>query len=298
MRIGEWLGGPLWELLQSTLLGGLAVSLMGGVLSVLVVLKRLSFIGQGVSHSAFGGIGVAAVLAALSTAAMSDGVSFLVILAFCMVSALGMAITSDRDALESDTAIGVFLVASMALGAALVAIAGRINGGATGAGGWERALFGSVLGVSPADARLAVAISALVLLVLAWQRRGVTFWCFDEPSAAAFGVRTFRMKLLLIMSLAVATVTAMRLGGVVYATALLVLPGAAALRLSTRMGIVLALSCAIALLGMILGIVASIEADLPTGASIVLALTFLFILACSYAGVRSWRSRARIAASS
>ncbi len=286
VRIADWLSGPLWEMLQGTLLGGLAVSLMGGILSVLVVLKRLSFIGQGVSHSAFGGIGVAALVGALSAAALSDSVSFLIILAFCIVSAIGMALSSDRDALESDTAIGVFLVASMALGAALVAVAGRISGGVTGAGGWERALFGTVLGTSRDDARLAAGISVGVLLVLAWFRRGLVFWCFDESSSSTFGVPARRMKLLLIITLAVATVTAMRLAGVVYATALLVLPGASALRLSARMSSVMIISCVVAVLGMLLGIIASIEADLPTGASIVLALTLLFMLACAVSGVR------------
>jgi zinc transport system permease protein len=293
MRIAEWLHGPLWEMLQSTLLGGIAVSLMGAVLSVLVVLKRLAFIGQGVSHSAFGGIGVAALIAALSAAVLSDSASFLIILAFCLLAAFGMALTSDREALESDTAIGVFLVASMALGAALVAIAGKMSGGTVGAAGaWERALFGTVLGTTREYAWLAAAISAGVLLALAWFRRGIAFWCFDEASAAAFGVPTVRMKFLLIIVLAVATVTAMRLAGVVYATALLVLPGAAALRLSARMAPVIAISCVVALLGMVLGILASIEADLPTGASIVLALTLLFAIACAVGAARRRLGRA------
>jgi ABC-type Mn2+/Zn2+ transport system permease subunit len=285
VRIAEWLEGPLAGMLLSTLLGGLAVSLMGGVLSVLVVLKRMSFIGQGVSHSAFGGIGVAAVAGALMSSALPESTVFFIILAFCMVSALGMALSSSREALESDTAIGVFLVASMALGAALVALANRWGGGGGSAGSWERALFGTVIVVDRSFSVIAAAIAALVLGVAWWVRRPLVFWAFDEPASAAFGVRGTAMKLTLVMLLAVATVTAMRLAGIVYASALLVLPGAAALRLSCRMGTVVALAAGIAVLAMLLGLVASIELDLPSGATIVLALTLLFAFACILGGV-------------
>lgn len=294
MRIVEWLDGPLRDMLLSTLVGGLAVSVMGGVLSVLVVLKRMSFIGQGVSHSAFGGIGLAALIGAMAGSAMSDSSVFVVILAFCIASALGMAMSSDREALESDTAIGVFLVASMALGAVLVAIANRIGRGPTGAGSWERALFGTVIVVDPGFASITVGIGVAILAVLFWFRRPVLFWAFDESASIAFGIRSNRMKLLLILLLAIATVTAMRLGGIVYATALLVLPGASALRLSARMAPVILISVAVAVLGMLIGVVASIEADLPTGASIVLALTVLFAASCGIGRVRRRGGRPQV----
>lgn len=291
MQISDWLTEPLWGMLRSTLLGALAVSLMGAVLSVLVVLKRLSFIGQGVSHSAFGGIGVAALLGAVSSVAMTQNVSFVIILGFCIVAAIGMALVSDKEALESDTAIGVFLVSSMALGAALVSIASRYSTGPTGAAKWEAVLFGSVLGTSMQDAAVTVGISVGVLGVLWWFRRPVIFWTFDEPAAEAFGVPTRRTKVLLIVLLAVATVTAMRLAGVVFATALLVLPGASALRLSSRIVPVMVISCVAAVLGMVLGLLGSIEADLPTGASMVLALTLVFMVAAAAGVVRGRRAR-------
>jgi ABC-type Mn2+/Zn2+ transport system permease subunit len=112
------------------------------------------------------------------------------------------------------------------------------------------------------------------------------FWSFDESAATAFGVRARAMKLVLVLLLAVAVVTAMRLAGIVYATALLVLPGAAALRLSSRMAPVMLISVGVALAGMLIGVVASIEADLPTGASIVLALTVLFVASCVVGAAR------------
>src|SRR6185436_17351355 len=109
-------------------IAGLAMALMCSVLSVLVVLKRLAFIGQGISHAAFGGIGLAAVLgltAAVGKAAPMHGVpQFAIVLVFCLGAALLIGLISQRGNGEAgthaDTAIGIVLVGSMALGAILL----------------------------------------------------------------------------------------------------------------------------------------------------------------------------------
>jgi zinc transport system permease protein len=266
------------ELLLTSVVAGLAIVVMCAVLSVLVVLKRLAFIGQGVSHSAFGGIGVAAVIGLLDSTGPLGSAQFLIVLAFCIAAAVGMSLVSERASVEADTAIGVFLVASMALGAALVAW--RVQSGRMGGAGWDRILFGSIMSAGRSDAVVAAIVAALVLAILAWVRRPMLFWAFDGPASAAFGAPTAAMRLLLMILLAVATVTAMKLVGVVLATALLVLPGATALRLSDRLWAVMGLSCLIGIAGLLVGIVGSLEANLPPGACIVLALTAMFGLAC------------------
>jgi len=292
----HWLtDASLRAILLPGLLAGVAVVLLCAVLSVLVVLKRLSFIGQGISHSAFGGIGVAAVAGVLGTGGALGISEFLIVLSFCVVSAIGMALVSDdrhegANSVEADTAIGVFLVASMALGAVLLAYRLR-SGKMSGSAGWESVLFGQVLAVDRSGAMVAGAVAAVVLGVLWWFRRATLFWAFDEGGAAAFGVPTTRMRLLLMVLLSLATVTAMKLVGVVLATALLVLPGAAALRWSARMRPVVLLSCGLGLLGLMAGVVASLEMSLPTGACIVLALTLIFAASAALELVRGGAPR-------
>jgi zinc transport system permease protein len=90
------------------------------------------------------------------------------------------------------------------------------------------------------------------------------------------------MKTLLMVLLAVSVVVAMKLAGVVLATALLVLPGAAALRLSRSLGRVLAISVGLGILGLIAGIILSTMWDWPPGPCMVLVLTLLFALAAAY----------------
>jgi len=255
-------------------LTGIAIALLCAPLSVLVVLKRLAFIGQGISHAAFGGVGVAAALGLFGVAGSGLGESFAslaqfgVITGFCLAAALLVGALSGRGT-RADTAIGIVLVASMALGAVLFHRA-KANTS------WESILFGSILNVGLVDTLRAAIVAFAGLVALWWGRRAVLFWAFDEPAAIAFGVRTTFAKYLVLALLAVATVAAMKLAGVVLATALLVLPGATALQLSARLARVVALSVLVALVGVVGGLVLSFELNAQAGACIVLVLVAAF----------------------
>jgi len=303
METVEWLSDPmLRSMILPGLVGGLSVVVVCAVLSVIVVLKRLGFVGQGVSHSAFGGIGLAAILGylgqATTHAALNDSVagsiggppwlvSWAIVLGFCIVCSVGMGLLSERKGVREDTAIGVFLVASMAMGGMLLSLSIR-NGTLSGSTGYESILFGQVLAVSWNEAWAAVASSIAVLILLWLLRRPMLFWAFDEVSAGAFGVPARVMKLSLMVLLCVAIVTAMKIVGVVLATALLVLPGASALRLSDRLRPVLALSIAAGVLGLAIGVLLAIElGDLPPGATIVLSMCAIFAASVIASAVRA-----------
>ncbi|TVQ58814.1 MAG: metal ABC transporter permease [Phycisphaerales bacterium] len=281
VRTIEYLLGPDAPMFLPGVLAGLAIALLCAPLSVLVVLKRMAFIGQGVSHAAFGGVGLAVLLGLAATQ------SFALIALFCVGSAWGIALASGRRALRADTVIGIFLVGAMALGALLVALRSQLVPGGATPPGWEQILFGSILEVGKADAALAWVMAGATLAALWWWRRPMLFWAFDETSAEAYGVRTGAMRFLLLTLLALAVVTAMKLAGVVLATALLVLPGATALRLSARLWPALGLSLLAALLGVMGGLVMSYELDLPPGACIVMTQVALFVGACVVGALRS-----------
>lgn len=305
LRTFEYLTSPeLAPLYWPGVVTGLAIAVLCSALSVIVVLKRMAFIGQGISHAAFGGVGVAAALGLAAGGVGSAGVSggggtsigyLLVVLAFCLAAGLGIGWLSGGSnggggsgssggKTQADTAIGIVLVASMALGAVLLQYAYSRGRGAGVA--WESLLFGSITDVAWGDAAIAWVVAGAVVVTLAATRRSMLFWAFDEPGSEAFGVPAGRMRLLLLLMLAVATVTAMRLAGVVLATAMLVLPGAAALQLSRRLGSVMAWSVVIAVAGVLGGLVLSFEADKPTGACVVLVLSAVFGAAWGRNGLR------------
>jgi ABC-type Mn2+/Zn2+ transport system permease subunit len=260
---------------------GLGIAVMCAVLSPLVVLKRLSFVGQGISHAAFGGLGVAAIVALLLggtvPAVSTPHAQFTIVLGFCLLSAGMIGWLTDRGSRQADTAIGIVLVGAMALGAILIQFA--MERGVRQMRGWESILFGDVFSVGRGDAQLAWIVAACILVVLWAIRRRMLFWAFDEAAAPAFGVPATAMKYVLITLLAVAIVTAMKLAGVVLATALLVLPAAAALRLSDRLTNVVAISAAVAMGGVLAGLTLSFEMNLPPGACIVAVLVTVFAAA-------------------
>ncbi|MEO1128667.1 MAG: metal ABC transporter permease, partial [Planctomycetota bacterium] len=264
---------------DAALLAAVAIAVVCGVLSPIVVLKRLAFVGQGISHAAFGGVGLAAMLG-LGAASMSAPAGLGIILGFCVCAGVGIALLGERGAgLRLDTAIGIFLVASMALGALLLDVAvrgGRVQGAVPEV---ESVLFGSIVAVGIWDARLAWLVCFGAIAVLWWSRRRVLFWAFDERSAVAFGVDARRTAVFMMIVLGVVIVVGMRLAGVVLATALLVLPGATALRLTSRLGPAFALSVIAALLGVLAGMVLTFETNWPPGPCIVVVQLVLLIVA-------------------
>jgi len=210
--------------------------------------------------------------AAAGSASASVG-QFLVVLGFCLLSALLIGFLSERGQAEADTAIGIVLVGTMAAGIVLMRTA-RSRASV------ESFLFGDILAVTWTDAAIGWTVAVGVLLALWLTRRALLFWSFDPVVARALGVSDRRMNLLLMFLLGLATVTAMRLAGAVLATAMLVLPGAIALRLSRRWLPVLWLAAASAVVGILGGLLVSFELNWPPGAAIVSVLCVLFGVAC------------------
>lgn len=293
------------------LVTGLALVVMCAAVSVLVVLKRLSFVGQGVSHSAFGGIGVAALCSSLlATAGGAAGAGavgleqgglaeFAIVLMFCVLAALAMAAVADRRTLHVDTGIGLMLVASMALGGLLVEVSRTIaerRGVPPMSRSWESVLFGSISTCTWTDAAVAWVVAGVVVIAMIALRRPMLFWALDEQSAPAFGVPARAVRAALMVVLAVVVVTAMKLAGVVPATALLVLPGAIALQCSTRLGGVVAWSLAAGAAGLVAGLMLSVWLDLQPGPCIVLLLTIVLgavMLVRQVGGARPSRAAVR-----
>lgn len=288
MRTIEFLSDPqLLGWFAPALIVGLAIAVMGGAASVLVVVRRLALVGQGVSHAAFGAVGLGAALGLVGGAGGAGGDSLLgyllIVGGFCVASALAMAWIADtratRFGLREDTVIGVFLVASMAMGAILLKWRVRRDAGAGGTNVVEAWLFGDMFGVGYHDAIAAWVGVAIVLGVLWLTRRTLIFWVFDEAGAEAFGVRVGVARALLLTLLALVIVVSMKLAGVLLATALMVLPGATALRLTDRLWGAQALSIGAAIVGVLAGLVLSFETDWAPGPSIVMVQVGMLALA-------------------
>jgi ABC-type Mn2+/Zn2+ transport system permease subunit len=217
-----------------------SVGVAGAVLSPFVVLRRWAYLGDGIAHAAFGGIGTA-VLLAIAFPALNNGVAiFLIGAGFALATAGAVGWISRRRAVSGDAAIGIFVAAALAWGFIAFGIHAHFGRGSTT--GWEIYLLGNVNRLTPAAMMLAAGVCGAILLIVAVLRRQIVLYCFDPMLAEVSGVPVGLVHYLLILLVAVVIIAGMQLAGNLLVAGLLVLPGAAGLAVSRRMTVVMAVA--------------------------------------------------------
>lgn len=291
----------MWDVFEprflAPLLAGIALTAACSLLSVAIVLKRLAFIGQGITHAGFGGVGLAAFLAA------SGWWRDLTIFLFCIGTAIVIALLSRSRKVMIDTAIGILLVATMGVGFLLDQMRLHLRGESwyqSLTGGrvtpptqWDSVLFGNILYLRSQDVWLAAGCAVVVAAVLALLYKEIVFFAFDETVSRVFGVRTGLLHYLLLIMIAAVIVLSMKLLGLILVNALLIIPGAAALLISRRLATVLMSSIVIGQIGMVGGYFAAfgfMGGRLPVGPMVVLILAALFTAAIGLNRLRSARA--------
>jgi len=282
-----------WELLLAfkyAFGAGLAVALACSLLSPFVVLKRLAFIGQGISHAGFGGLGLGLLVSLWWAPAAHGGWRLAIVAAFCLLTAVGIGRLSRSAWMQADTAIGIGLVVAMAIGMVSMDVYGWLRPEA-----YQPDLHGLLFGDVFSATRSAclgawlVALLTAALLVVGYEQ--VVFYAFDEEGASVFGVpvRTVHYIFLVLMSLAI--VTAMRLVGVVLVTALLVMPGVIGRLVAGRLRRVLIASVLSGVSGMTAGLLLVIWlGNISTGPVVVLVFLGMMVLAAGYRKLAGKRS--------
>lgn len=249
------------------------------VLSIFVVSRRWAFIGEGISHSGFGGAGSAWLLALVFPSLEQKlWVPFLGVIVFCLATAWLIGYLTRRQRINSDAAVGIFLVASLAWGF----LARQIYVERTGRppAGFETLLFGYVQDVSATFAIGALLLGVAVVAAVTLLFKEIVYYCFDPVMAEASGVPAGWIHYLLMLLVALTIIIGARLVGTVLVTALLVLPGATALLVTPRLRSAIGVAVGTALAGAMLGLLAqSAWPALPTGPIIVLSLFIFFAAA-------------------
>jgi manganese/iron transport system permease protein len=271
---------------MASLLATASLAIACACLSVFVVARRWAFIGEGISHSGFGGAGVAwLIMLAVPSTVDRAWLPFTTATIFCMLTAIAIGWLSRGNRVSSDTAIGIFLVATLAFGFLAQQIFRQVRG--TDPYGFTDYLFGRMQGVSGSYAIVAMLVSAAVIVTLKALGKEILYYTFDPLMAEASGVRAGFIHYLLMILVALVIVVGMQITGSVLVTALLVLPGAAAGLLVHRLRSVIVGSIIIALIAAIVGVEANVRwRFLPTGPIIVLTLFAEFLVAYAMSRMR------------
>ena len=256
---------------------GLSGALLG-LIGVYIVLRGMSYIGHGLSHSIFGGFAAAQLFAA----------QFYVLAAglWGIFSALAITVVIKKSRVGADAAIGVITLASFALGVALFA-----KFGSTGPS-FDNALFGSILGISTQQIIGLVLVTVLTSAFVFLRYRPLLFATFDPDVATVSGVRVNRLEAGLMIILSLAILATLTVVGVTLVAAMLVIPAVIARMLTDSFGRMLAISTVVGAICGLTGMYLSYYAGVPSGTMIVLVGAAIFIVVLVVTGGRGLRRSA------
>lgn len=249
----------------NAILAGLVVGFLGGYYGSFVVQRRMSFLGDGLAHVAFGGIALGLLL---------QFEPFWVAVPFTILVAIALTYLKEKTTIEIDTAIGIFFAVSVALGILFISINKNYISDAFSY------LFGSILLVSPQDLIYSYLLGFLTLIAsLFWWKRW-TYASFDSELARVDKINTSLDNYLLSSLVALAIVISVKLVGIFLVASFVVIPSATAKLISKTFTLMTIWSVVFAILSSEFGILLSILFDLPTGATIILfqSLVFLIVL--------------------
>lgn len=267
-----------YEFFRNGLIAATLIGALCGLMGVYIVLRKMSYIGHGLSHSVFGG----AVVAYLMSWNFYIGAGL-----WGFLSALLINATSRRRNIGADAAIGIITTASFALGVALISKERQFTRN------FEAALFGNILGVTRQDILIISGVFIAILAAVFFGYKQLLFTTFDPEIARVYGVRTNWIDAGFALALATTIVASMNIVGVTLIAAAIVAPPSTARLVTNSFGRMVVIST---LLGAGLGFIGmflSFEYDIASGASIVLLGAVVFMTVYAFTGVRTWLQHRR-----
>lgn len=271
-KLGLYLQYPF---VRYALIVGVLIALCSSLLGVTLVLKRYSFIGDGLSHVAFGAMAIAAVVN------LSD--KMLLVLPITVLSAVLLLRTGQNAKIKGDAAIAMISVGALAFGYLIMNI---FSTSSNLSGDVCSTLFGStsILTLTKGEVWLCAALSVAVVVIFVLLYNKIFAVTFDESFAKSAGVNADRYNLLIAVVIAVIIVLAMNLVGSLLISALIIFPALSAMRLFRNFKMVTVCSAVLSVVCAFIGILIAILAGTPVGSTIVAVDASAFLI-CSAAGM-------------
>ena len=271
-KLGMYLAFPF---VRYALIVGVLIALCSSLLGVTLVLKRFSFIGDGLSHVAFGAMAAAAVLNLTN--------EMLLVLPLTVLSAVLLLRTGRNAKIRGDAAIAMISVSALAFGYLIMNV---FSTSSNLSGDVCSTLFGStsILTLTAKEVWLCAVLSVLVVVIFILFYNKIFAVTFDEDFAKATGTKAETYNLLIAVVVAVIIVLAMNLVGSLLISALVIFPALSAMRLFRSFRSVTVCAAVLSVFCALLGIVVSILAGTPVGSTIVAVDAAAFAV-CSLAGL-------------
>ncbi len=267
-KIGFYFQYPF---VRYALIVGVLIALCSSLLGVTLVLKRFSFVGDGLSHVAFGAMAAASVLNITN--------NMLFILSVTIVCAILLLRTGQNTKIKGDAAIAMISVGALAMGYLLMNV---FAAGPNLSGDVCSTLFGStsILTLTKGQVHLCVVLSVIVVIFFVLFYHKIFCVTFDETFAKATGIHADRYNLMIAVIIAVIIVLAMNLVGSLLISALVIFPALSAMRVFKTFFCVTLCSVILSVICAVIGILLSILVGTPVGSTIVAADMAAFFISC------------------
>ncbi len=249
--------------LQRALVAGMLIGIVTPLIGTYLVTRRYSLMADTLSHVALAGV-------ALGTLAGLQPLPSAIIVS--VLGAVGIETLRRRRAAQSESLLALFLSGSLALALVLLALKGAVNANLL------NYLFGSITTVSANDVWTIALLSLVVILIVAAVRRPLFLLSLDEELAQSGGMRAGMYNMLLVILAAVTVSLSMRVVGILLVGALMVIPVLTAMQLTRSFRGTVLIAITTSLLSVLLGLLASLQWDLPSGATIVLVALGCFVV--------------------
>lgn len=251
------------------LIVGVLISLCSALFGVVLVLKRFSFIGDGLSHVAFGALAIATVINVTN--------NMLVVLPITVICAVLLLKTGKKTKIKGDAAIAMLSAGALAIGYLIMSL---FSGSGNVAGDVCSTLFGSfsIITLSAWEVWLCIILSLVVIAIFILFYNRIFAVTFDEEFAKASGVKASLYNLLIAVITAVIIVLAMNLVGSLLISALVIFPALASMRVARTFKLVVILSTVVSVSCALVGILSAIIFSTPVGPTIVVCNILAFLV--------------------
>ena len=251
------------------LIVGVLISLCSALFGVVLVLKRFSFIGDGLSHVAFGALAIATVINVTN--------NMLIVLPITVLCAILLLKTGKKTKIKGDAAIAMLSAGALAIGYLIMSL---FSGSGNVAGDVCSTLFGSfsIITLSAWEVWLCIILSLIVIALFILFYNRIFAVTFDEEFAKASGVKASLYNLLIAVITAVIIVLAMNLVGSLLISALVIFPALASMRIARTFKLVVIISTVISVSCALVGILSAIIFSTPVGPTIVVCNILAFLV--------------------
>lgn len=253
-----------YTFINHAIIAGLLSSIICGILGTYIVSKRMVFITGGITHSSFGGIGMAFYFGLPP---------FLGAVIFALFSAFGIEWFSKRGDIRNDSSIGILWSLGMAIGIIFVYVTPGFKPNLMSY------LFGSILTVSSMELIIMALLAVIIVIFFVLFFKPILYFAFDENFARSQKAPVDLISYLIIMLIALAIVINIKVAGIILVMSLLTLPQNTANLFSNNFKQIIIFSILISFVGIMAGLAGAFLLGIPSGASIIFTLTMLFFTA-------------------